>query len=143
MLCIRTQATKHRIVNPLIRFKIFPYRDFNLDFDPLDPFSSRCFCLHCHSTNTGKNCHRSNSGHKQSKKTSSVSSWHCQSMKSLSLLTPLVRINRSSGGSPAVNRRSPIVSDDIVSGSGYTVPSLLSFGGDSGCKVVDDETESS
>ena len=31
----------------------------------------------------------------------------------------------------------------MVSGSGYTVPSLLSFGGDSGCNVADDETESS
>ena len=36
-----------------------------------------------------------------------------------------------------------MVSDVIVSGSGYMAPSLVSFGGDSGCKVVDDETESS
>jgi hypothetical protein len=35
------------------------------------------------------------------------------------------------------------VSEDIVSGSGYTVSSLLSLGGDSGCNVVDEETESS
>lgn len=116
---------------------------FNFDINPLVPFSSICFCLHCHSTNTGRNCHRSNSGHKQSKKTSSVFSWHCQSMKSLNLLTPLVRTNRSRGGSPAVNRRSSIVSEDIVSGSGYIVSSRTSFGGDSGCRVVDDDTESS
>src|SRR6266536_4669543 len=64
-------------------------------------------------------------------------------MKSLNLLTPLVRISRSSGGSPAVNICSSMVSDVIVSGSGYMAPSLVSFGGDSGCKVVDDETESS
>lgn len=64
-------------------------------------------------------------------------------MKSLNLFTPLVRIKRSSGGSPAVNRRSSIVSEDIVSGSGYIVSSRISFGGDSGCRVVDDDTESS
>lgn len=31
----------------------------------------------------------------------------------------------------------------MVSGSGYTDPSRLSVGGDSGCNVVDEETESS
>ena len=36
-----------------------------------------------------------------------------------------------------------MVSEVIVSGSGYTGPSRVSFGGDSGCKVVEDETESS
>lgn len=36
-----------------------------------------------------------------------------------------------------------IVSEVMVSGSGYTVPSLESFGGDSGCRVVEEETESS
>jgi hypothetical protein len=64
-------------------------------------------------------------------------------MKSLNLLTPLVRIRRSRGGSPAVKMWSPIVSDVMVSGSGYKVPSLISAGGDSGCNVVEEDTESS
>jgi hypothetical protein len=42
-----------------------------------------------------------------------------------------------------VNRRSSIVVEDIVSGSGYIASSRLSLGGDSGCKVVDEDTESS
>ena len=119
------------------------YRNFVISLRPFADLSSICFCLHCHSTNTGKNCQRSNSGHKQSKNTSSVFSWHCQSMKSLSLFTPLVLINRSSGGSPAVKRCSSNVSIVIVSGSGYNEASRESFGGESGCKVVLEEIESS
>lgn len=42
-----------------------------------------------------------------------------------------------------MNICSSMVSDVIVSGSAYTGPSRVSFGGDSGCKVVEDETESS
>ena len=42
-----------------------------------------------------------------------------------------------------MNRRSAIVSDDIVSGSGYILSSRLSLGGESGCKVVEDDIESS
>lgn len=42
-----------------------------------------------------------------------------------------------------MNRWSSIVLAVIVSGSGYTEPSRLSLGGDSGYNVVVEETESS
>jgi hypothetical protein len=64
-------------------------------------------------------------------------------MKSLNRLTPLVRIKRSSGGSPAVNRFSSIVSVLMVSGSGKTGLSWLCVGGESGLSVVEEETDSS
>jgi len=63
-------------------------------------------------------------------------------MKSLSRLTPLVRIRRSNGGFPAVNRWSSMVSAVIVSGSGYIDPSWPPFG-ESLCKVVVEDIESS
>jgi hypothetical protein len=62
-------------------------------------------------------------------------------MKSLSLTTPLVRINKSSGGQPAVYMFASIVSAVIVSAFWYIAP--LEVGGDSGCNVADDDTESS
>lgn len=67
-------------------------------------------------------------------------------MKSLNRFTPLVRTRRSSGGFPAVYKCSAMVEAVIDSGSGYTSAlslSLESFGGESGCRVVVDETESS
>ena len=96
-------------------------RNFVADFIGLDRFRGFCsldfcFCLHCHSISTGMNCHRSNSGQRQSKKAMCVSWWHCQSIKSLSLVTPLVRMRRSSGGQPAVYKWSSSVFVLIVSG---------------------------
>lgn len=108
--------------------------------------SSIYFLLHCHSTKTGRKCQRSNSGHRTSRKTRSVSLWHCQSMKSLSRLTPLVLINKSKGGLSWVYRFWVIVYDVMVSGSGYTgfscasEPSLCV---DSGCRVVPEDMDSS
>lgn len=63
-------------------------------------------------------------------------------MKSLNRFTPLVRMRRSNGGFPAVNRWSSIVLDVMVSGSGYEGPSCPSFG-ESACRVVVDDMESS
>lgn len=63
-------------------------------------------------------------------------------MKSLRRFTPLVRTRRSSGGLPAVSKWSWIVSEVIVSGSGYIGPSCPSWG-ESACKVVVVDTESS
>lgn len=81
-------------------------------------------------------------------------------MKSLNLSTPDVRIRRSKGGKLAVNMWSFMVSEVIVSGSGYV--SLRNFlssptssssssssiasgygGGESGCRVVEEDMESS
>lgn len=81
-------------------------------------FSSPYFLCHCHSISTGKKCLRLNSGHRQSRNTNCVSSWHCHNMKSLSRFTPLVLISRSSGGSPAVKRCDSIVAVLMLSGSG-------------------------
>ena len=74
---------------------------------------------HCHSHNTGRKLHRSKSGHSTSRKTICVSSWHCQSIKSDSLLTPLVRTSRSIGGSDAVYMCEVRVSGVMSSGEGY------------------------
>lgn len=70
-----------------------------------------------------------------------ASSWHCHSMKSLNRLTPLVRMNMSSGGHPAVYVWLLIVSAVIVSLSlnwGVFVFPLGAARGESGFRVVDD-----
>ena len=88
---------------------------------------------HCHSTSTGRKLHRSNSGHIHLRKTMSVRSWHCQSMKSLSRSTPEVRMRRSRGGSEAVNIWSVRVFAVIVSGSRYRTGCCCSEGVDGCC----------
>ena len=74
-------------------------------------FPSSCDCislsfsfltLHCHPHNTGKKLHKSNSGHSTSRKTISVDSWTCHSMKSERRDTPEVRTRRSTEGLLAV-----------------------------------------
>lgn len=127
------------------------------------PLASRRFVFwrHCHSHSTGRKLHRSKSGHRTSRKTISVSWWHCQSMKSLRRSTPEVRIRRSRGGVPAVNMWLERVWVVIFSGSGYVgwteagvgeelregfpggceVLGTLYAGGESGCRVVDEAEE--
>lgn len=90
--------------------------------------SASGFCLdleilRCQPSSTGMKCHRSNSGHITSKKTISVSSWHCQSKKSLSRATPDVRTSMSSGGLFLVNMWSDNVWREIVSGDTNAGPS--------------------
>lgn len=77
-----------------------------------------------------------------------VSSWHCHSMKSLSRVTPLVRMNMSSGGSSRVYVWLSIVSAVIVSGFGYLQAEAAGFvvdcsGGESGSSAVVDDTDPS
>lgn len=109
---------------------------------------SFCFCLHCHSSKIQMKSFRSKSGHRVSMKKICVSWWHCQSMKSLSRSTPLVRTKISRGGSFAVYICLSRVSAVIVSGFGK--PDLLAAlfrarsrgGGESGCSVCDEESPS-
>ena len=72
--------------------------------------------LLCHPSRTGRKCHRSNSGQRTSRKTISVSSSHCQSIKSLRRSTPDVRTSKSRGGLSFVCRWSDKVCRVIVSG---------------------------
>lgn len=123
------QPIAHLIVQPPHPIETSIYLSHPITLKPYSPLSpaptitifllcSSFLHLHCHSQSTGKNCQRSNSGHKTSKNTILVSSWACQSMKSESLSTPEVRIRRSSGGSEAVKRWDVIVAGVISSGEG-------------------------
>lgn len=108
---------------------------------------SLCFCLHCHSTRTGRKYHKSKSGQRHLRKKIWVSWWHCQSIKSLSLSTPLVRMKRSNGGHSAVYMWLLRVSAVMVSGflkalgTSWVVES--DDGGVPGGSVVPDDTEQS
>jgi hypothetical protein len=102
------------------------------------------FCCHCHSTSTGKNCHRSNSGHRHLRNTMDVFSWACHSMKSLSRSTPEVRISKSRGGASAVIMLSFRVWALMDSGSRNVGPFCMSSFSDELMAVeVDEERPSS
>lgn len=109
-------------------------------------FSPSFFWRHCHSKRIGTKCHKSNSGHKHFEKKIWVFSWHCHSIKSLSLVTPLVLMKMSSGGHSAVYVWLLMTSAVIASGfwNLAVFTGVDCKGGESGSKaVVVEDIESS